>query len=371
MKVLLIAPVPPPYGGMALQAQQLETLLRRDGIQVVRLASNFALFFPFGRLERIAGIRTLLRALLIWPKVWSRARHVDVVHVLAASWLYFFMVVYPTVLVGKLLGRRIVVNYRGGEAREFFRRYGWLIAPAFKLATAVTAPSEFLAATIRERFGVPVSIVPNIVDSSLFSFRPRPALRPTLLVTRHLEKIYDIESVLKAFRTVQAQYPDASLRIAGSGGEEARLRELVANWHLTGVTFLGEVPQRDLPAVYNQCDIYVNASRVDNFPGALLEASASGLVVVSTGAGGIPAIYQDGRTAMLVEPGDWEGLAAAAIKVLQHPPLATALADAALAVVRACDWKEVRKRLFEAYGFRLEADAARESDLDGAPCAAG
>ena len=364
-----MAPAPPPYGGIALQAGQLDALLRRDGVAVDRLASNFAL--PFQPLERVPGIRAVLRAAIIWPMLWRRARGIDVVHVLAASWLYFFMVVYPTVLVGRVLGKRVVINYRGGEAREFFHRYGWLIAPAFRLAASVTAPSEFLAGAIRQRFDVPVSIVPNIVDSSLFAYRPRPALRPAMLVTRHLEKIYDIESILKAFRVVQDAYPDASLWIAGSGSDEGRLRGLVASWNLAGVRFLGEVPQRELPGIYDQCDIYVNASLVDNFPGALLEASAAGLVVVTTGAGGIPTIYEDGRTALLVEPGNGPGLAAAVIKVLQQPSLAASLTDAARAIVRASDWKEVRKRLFESYGFPLKVESARESHLDGSPCAAG
>jgi len=60
-----VAPAPPPYGGMALQAGQLDALLRRDGVVVDRLASNFAL--PFQPLERVPGIRTVLRAGIIWP----------------------------------------------------------------------------------------------------------------------------------------------------------------------------------------------------------------------------------------------------------------------------------------------------------------
>ena len=44
LKVLLVAPAPPPYGGMALQARKLETLLRGDGHHVSFFASNLA--FP-------------------------------------------------------------------------------------------------------------------------------------------------------------------------------------------------------------------------------------------------------------------------------------------------------------------------------------
>ena len=371
MRVLVIAPVPPPYGGMALQAQQLERLLRGDGVEVSTLASNFALPSALRVLDRVPVVRTCLRAGLIWVKLWARVRHVDVVHIFAASWLYFFVAVYPAVVVGWARGKRVVVNYRGGEAKDFFRRYGWLAVPAFKLAGVVTAPSEFLAGVIRRRFDVPVSIVPNILDSSLFPYRRRTAIRPRLLVTRHLEKIYDVESVLKAFGSVQARYPEASLWIAGGGSQEAHLRSKTVALNLANVRFLGEVAHRDLPAVYDQCDIYVNASLVDNFPGALVEGSAAGLVVVTTAPGGIPFIYESGRTAMLVAPGDWQGLARAVEHVLEQPSAALAMTDAGVAVARACDWTEVRKRLFDAYGFPSETGSAGRETLDGARCTAG
>jgi len=371
MKVLIVAPVAPPYGGMALQARQLETLLRRDGVDAAIFASNFALPRALRFLDRVPGVRTCVRAGLVWFKLWTRVRPVDVVHILAASWLYFFVVVYPAVLVGRARGNRVVINYRGGEARAFFSRYGWLVAPAFRLSAAVTAPSEFLATAIRQRFDVSVAIVPNILDSSLFTYAQRAVIRPTLLVTRHLEKIYDIESVLKAFRTVQERYPEASLCVAGSGSEDAHLRGLASAWNLANVRFIGEVPHQDLPAIYSQCDIYVNGSRVDNFPGALLEASAAGLAIVTTRAGGIPFIYEDGRTALLVEPGDWEGLARAVQYMIEHPSAAAAMTRAALDIVRACDWKQVRQHVFAAYDFHMEPDPADRTSLDGARCAAG
>jgi glycosyltransferase involved in cell wall biosynthesis len=118
---------------------------------------------------------------------------------------------------------------------------------------------------------------------------------------------------------------------------------------LRNVRFLGHVPQQELPAVYDSHDIYINASRVDNFPGALIEASAAGLPVVSTCAGGIPAIYLDGLNALLVEPGDWEGLANAIDRILQAPELGMKLASHGRTLAESCDWSQVRRSLYGAY----------------------
>ncbi len=253
-----------------------------------------------------------------------------------------------------------MLNYRGGEAAVFFQQYQWLVRPVFRLADSVTVPSRFLAEIIGTHFAVPVVIVPNILDLSVFRYRERTRFQPNLVVTRHLEKMYDIESVLRAFQVVQERYLEASLWIVGSGTEEARLRSLSVELALRGVRFLGHVAQADLPAIFEERDILINASRVDNFPGALLEASASGMAVVTTAAGGIPFIYQDGKDAVLVEPGDWRGLGLAVLKVLDQPSLALNLTREAALLARSCEWKTVRKHLYAAYGRPFQEQAQGE-----------
>jgi len=351
LKILLVAPSPPPYGGIALQSRLLERLLRGDGHSVVFLPSNFPFPAGLGFLARFPGLRTAARFILIWPKLWAETRQAEIVHVMAASWWYFFLAVYPAVLAGRVHGKRVIVNYRGGAAKRFFQFYGWAAAPVFRLASAVTTPSQFLAEPIRQRFGVSVSIVPNILDTSAFPYRDRTEIRPRMLVTRHLEKIYDVETVLKAFRSVRESYSDASLWIAGTGSEEARLRGLVSAWNLQNVRFLGHVRHSELGKVYEERDILLNASHVDNFPAGLIEASGAGLVVVSTCAGGIPAIYEHEKSALLVEIGDWRQLALSVKRVLQFPSMAREMTRVAYEVAKTCAWSEVRKRLYSAYGW--------------------
>jgi glycosyltransferase involved in cell wall biosynthesis len=340
---------------MALQAKLLERLLKEDGIAVVPFPSNPSFPAMLRWAERIPALRTCVRFFVFLFRLWRQEQRVDTVHIFAASWLYFFVVVAPAILVSRARGKRIVLTYHGGAAPDFFRRWGAVVRPLVRLADVVTAPSTFLASLIRTQLDCAASIVPNVLDTAGFSYRRRTTFRPRLLVNRHLEKIYDVESVLKAFGEVQQRYPEATLWVAGSGSQKAYLHEIAER--LQNVTFLGAVPHEEMPVVYDQCDILVNASRVDNFPGALLEASAAGLVVVSTAAGGIPAVYRDGETALLVTPGDWQALAAAVERVLDSPARAAQLAEAGLRLVRACEWRAVRPLLYATYG--LDAEAAR------------
>jgi len=338
---------------MALQALLLRRLLQEDGAEVSFLASNFDLPSPF---QRMPGIRTILRFLLIWVHLWREVPRVAVVHVFAASQFYFFATVFPAILVGCLFGKRTVLNYRGGAAGLFFRTWGLAIRPIFRAATVVTTPSDFLGELIRETFGVRVSIVPNILDTSTFRFRQRTKFGPRLLVNRNLEKIYDVESVLHAYREILRSNSDASLWIVGSGSDEERLRGLAALWDLAGARFLGHVDHADLPVLFEDRDILLNASTIDNFPAALLEGSAAGLAVVSTKAGGIPFVYQNEKTALLVEVGDWQGLASAVDRIVRDPSLGSRLTKEGNMLAEGCAWKEVRVPLYEAYSLAFHVN---------------
>ena len=356
-RVLLIAPVPPPYGGMALQARLLQKLLTEDAARVELLGHKQA-FVRFRVCERIPGVRAALRMGLFCGRFWKHARNADVVHILSASWLHFFLVVCPAILLARLRRKRVVLNYRAGNADGFLQYWGWLARLFFRMADVVIAPSGFLAEVIERRTQVPVSIVPNIANTSIFKYRERTSFQPKILVTRHLEIPYDVESVIRAFREIQGSYPEASLWIAGTGSQETRLRELVAEWNLTNVRFLGHVDHARLPAVYDQCDVLLNASRIDNFPASLIEASVAGLVVVSTKAGGIPFVYEDGKNALLVEIGDWGQLGRAVTRVLGDQELARKMVSEGRAVCRQYEWRNVRRCLYAAYGFQIPRDGS-------------
>jgi L-malate glycosyltransferase len=349
--VLLIGPKVPPYGGMALQARLMQELMNHEGIPADFLASNLPFPKSLAVLERLRGVRPFLRSVVFCCELWRKLRRAEVVHILACSWLYFFVVVCPAVLISRLRRKRVILNYRGGEADHFFRWYGPLLRPLFRMAHVVTAPSQFLVEVIGRRIGVAVQVVPNIVNFDRFPYRERETVQPKMIVTRHLLKLYDIESVIRAFGEVQNRYAEASLWIVGTGDQESYLKNLVSELALQNVTFLGYVPQQDLPAIYDRCDILLNASRADNFPGSLVEAAAAGLVVISTGVGGIPYIFEHEKSALLVDPGDWRGLAAGVLRVLEDPRLASRLRSEALQRCRQYDWSNVRRLLYRMYGF--------------------
>jgi glycosyltransferase involved in cell wall biosynthesis len=159
-------------------------------------------------------------ALNQWPYFPSllRLRTADVVHVFSASYWSFLVSPAPAIVAGRVLGKRVILNYHSGEADDHLGRWGVLVHPWLRLAQEGVVPSEYLRAVFR-RHGDEVSVVPNVVDTSQFGYRERAPLRPSFVSTRNLEPMYAVDNTIEAFARVRGRFPEATLTVAGYGSE--------------------------------------------------------------------------------------------------------------------------------------------------------
>ena len=201
------------------------------------------------------------------------------------------------------------------------------------------------------------AIVPNIID--LARFHPRGAKvaqSAHLVVARNLEPLYDNTTAIRAFQLVRAQWPQARLTIAGSGPQEAALRQLVVDVGLQAcVHFTGRLDRDAMAALYREADIMLNPSLADNMPNSVLESMASGVPVVSTDVGGVPYMVQDGVTALLVPPAQPEAMAAACLRLLDDAGLWARLQQSGLAEVQRYTWGQVAPLLAGHYRQVIQA----------------
>ena len=360
VRVLVVAPALDILGGQAVQAARLLEQLRAEpALAVGFLPINPEFPRPLRRWQAVKYVRSIRTTVLYWLRLLREVRRYDVLHVFSASYLSFYMSPMPAVLVGKLFGKRVVLNYRSGEAEDHLRR--WPVARRLlRLPDTIVVPSGYLVAVFAQ-FGLAARAIYNIVETARFRFRARTSLRPVFFANRNLEPMYNVACVLRAFALVQARYPEASLTIAGDGSERARLEQLARALNLKHVTFTGRVAPERMYELYDAADIYLNASEIDNMPGSLIEAYAAGLPVVTTDAGGIPYILTDGETGLLVRRGDHAALAAAAVRLLEDDALAAHITAQARRACERYSWPAVRGewlKLYHELAHGAEAQAA-------------
>lgn len=276
----------------------------------------------------------------------------------------------PGALAARWLGKRLVLQcevsgemsgdiYTWGTAfdqpavRPFVRAFvavrNGLFADAERLvAISERTRDEFLAAGFDAGR---VELIPHGIDVD--AFRPadgaeRRALRERLILpadarlvtfTGRLLRGKGVEVLVEAFGRLAARHHDAHLLLVGSGAgqvlsmEEA-LRTQVASAGLASrVTFTGRV--ENVADYLRASDVYAFPSYFEAMPLSLLEAASCGLPCVASRIGGVVDVIEDGRSGVLVEAGDANGLAAALGALFDMPARGAALGAAARAAVLA------------------------------------
>ena len=141
-----------------------------------------------------------------------------------------------------------------------------------------------------------------------------------------------------------------SLRIHGPDGIRddawvARLRDRSAG---QAVEWCGTFDGADVDEVLGSVDVLVLPSRCDeSWSRVVREARALGRAVIAPNSGGPADWLDDGRTALLVEPGSVESLGAALTRVRNEPGLLAQLSEPATNLPRVADSAEALAALFE------------------------
>jgi glycosyltransferase involved in cell wall biosynthesis len=354
LRIAIVGPSLEILGGQGVQARSLAQALVEDGFEVLFIPVNPT--FPKGLrwLRRIPVARTMLNQCLYLAQLF-KLRHADVVHVYSASYWSFLLAPVPAILASEWFGKPVILNYHSGEADDHLATWGLRVHPWLRRVDKIVVPSTYLQ-NVFARHGYHARVVRNIIDTSSFHYRERSQLEPRLLSNRNLEAHYGIGTTLRAFALLRKQWPQARLTIAGYGSERTRLEDWVRSEHLDGVEFVGRVEPEAMPRLYDEADIYVNSSVIDNQPVSILEAFAAGLPVVSTPVGDIPAMLGNQQNGTLVPRDDPEAMATAIAMLLDAPGEAVTMARRARDEAEQYTWSQVRGAWTTLY--RNECEAA-------------
>lgn len=348
LRVMVIAPSLEMLGGQSRQcARLLGHLTAEPTLDVTFLPVNPRLPGFLHRLQKIKYVRTLVTTLLFWATLLVRVWNKDILHIFSASYYSYMLSAMPPLLLGRLLGKKVILNYRSGEAVDHLTNWRTAL-PTMKLADEIIVPSGYLV-DVFARFGLRARSIFNIIELDRFRFRDRAPLRTVFLTSRLLEPLYNVGCVLRAFKIIQERYPQASLTVAGEGWQRAELEELAQKLNLQQTKFIGRVPFEEMPAMYDAADIYLTATDLDNMPSSITECLAAGLPVVTTNAGGIPYIVEHEETCMMIERNDHEAMADCAIRLLEDAELAAKIARQGREHSRQWTWEGVGSRWLSLY----------------------
>ena len=331
MRILLISNYKQGIGGINAQVDLLQQFINQeDGWQA-------DIFSTKGN---------PLRRVVAFFKLLCKVRKYNVLHIHACSYWGMVPAVFG-IIAGKLWRKRTIITYHGGEAKEYFSKHASFVRRWLGRADEVIVLSGFLK-EIFDQYKIPCVVIPNIVV-----LRPQTerttTIAPKFISIRHLEPLYNIPCILEAYEQVLKQYPEATLDILGQGSMRAELEAYVQEHHLTGVTFVGQVPNDKIYDYFAKASIMLSAPKIDNMPVSILEAMNAGLLVISSRVGGVPYMIEDGKTGLLFESENSNDLADKMLWALEHSKETDNMILAAQKEVQKYSLENVKQQLFKVY----------------------
>jgi 2-deoxystreptamine N-acetyl-D-glucosaminyltransferase/2-deoxystreptamine glucosyltransferase len=349
----------------AVLSRCLDVLGLRQSVVTARLAgaAGTERLGNHGRVMRV-GLRTMwlrqLWALAALPTILRPGGSVDVVHVhqgedvaalplgkLAARLHRCPMVVtvhcsVRHTLVGRSVRVRLLRGLGGRVERWFLLR-----------ADGIIVLAERTAALLRQD-GVPparIHRIPSGFDPALFeddrADRFPDLRRPRVGYVGRLVPQKRADLLVAAFGLLRQP---AHLVIVGDGPDRKRIEALVAASPVADrITLHGFVEHEIIPSVLGSLDVLVLPSEYEELGSVLVEAMVAGLPVVASRVGGIPEVVEEGRTGVLVTPGDAVELAAAIDRLLGDPSLIGDMRAHARRRSEAWAWPALARRVAELY----------------------
>ena len=241
---------------------------------------------------------------------------------------YFYPDGVAAVLLGRALGRPVVVTARGSDLNliaEYAIPQGWIRWSA-RHADGLVAVSRGLKQRLAN-LGIAeerVHVLRNGVDPALFRPTDRDAARqalgltrPTLLAVGNLVRLKSHRMMVEAL----VGLPAVDLVIVGEGPERAAIEALARERQVADrVRLLGHVPQDRLPDIYSAADLFLLVSTHEGWPNVLLESMACGTPVIASDVDAIADIVAAPEAGRILRGPTPERLAATAREFLGALP---------------------------------------------------
>jgi glycosyltransferase involved in cell wall biosynthesis len=367
---------PPAIGGVEEHVYHLSLGLSRSGHQVEVLTTDLLRSTPFARMgsnskyypfpvtrSRVWKLFEAPHGLgIVAPSMVRQAvkRRAEIVHAHA----YGYFPTFAATLGSALDGCALVITPHSDAGRPSWSKSLFdRVVPGLTLKKA----SRVIAVTQHEAvhltaLGVDsekVEVIPNGVDIGEFARPPkmRDGDEPIigLFVGRIDSDQKGLHTLVRAVALLSTSL-GLQIRLVGEdwGGTEP-LRSLAQRLGVSDrLTFVGKLSRAELVEEYAQAQFFVLPSIFEPFGIVLLEAMAAGLPVIASRVGGIPEIVEDGRTGLLVEPGNPGSLAEALRHLCRDEVLRKSMGRRAREHVMPYDWELIVPRILSVYAEALE-----------------
>ena len=187
------------------------------------------------------------------------------------------------------------------------------VKEVFKSAFRLVTPSVYLAKAIESTVTLlPYSVVPNVVDTSLFHPGKEKHTIFTFLHVSNMVPLKRVDGIIYAFKELIEVIGLINIQLVLVGNKDNTYKDLAAHLGLLDkfIFFKGEIPYADVAKEMQLAHCLVLNSEMENSPCVIGEAHCCGSPVIAPKVGGIPELINLDN-GLLLEGSDVQGLTAA------------------------------------------------------------
>jgi glycosyltransferase involved in cell wall biosynthesis len=162
----------------------------------------------------------------------------------------------------------------------------------------------------------------NFLEKKRSTFRAEIGIPAYAFLIGNVGNLYVVKGqkyLIRAFAELLPVFPQAFLALVGRGGEEQNLRQLTGELDIPSGRVIFTGFRNDIENVMNAFDLYVQPSKSEGHPIAVLEAMSLGIPVIATAVGGIPEVLRQGQYGTLATPESWEHLCGCIMDYVRNP----------------------------------------------------
>ncbi len=287
----------------------------------------------------------------------------DVLHVLDHSYAHILLGDQrrPSVVTVHDLLPAISVREKAATVKERFRN--WMLTRVLKglrRADAFIVGTEWIRAELAEFLGDEhrIHIVPFGVDPAFFepppilraAFRKRSGIPDDAFVILHVGSVgprKNLPTVVRSLAALRASGISAWLLQVGGAFSDVQIADIAALGVREWVTPLGATHEDILRSAYGAADVLLFPSLYEGFGFPVLEAMASGLPAIASGAGALPEV--GGDAAVIVSGHEAEPYVTALRRVLDNPGWRDQLVSRGKARAQEFTWAAAARKTAEVY----------------------
>lgn len=224
--------------------------------------------------------------------------------------------------------------------------------------TAVsTSAAEYVGGLTDE----PITIIPNGIDLDHYKFQKKAVLpddqAKMILFIGRLERRKGVKYLLHAYQVLTRENPNLKLVIAGDGPDREKLMLLAEDLRLPNVTFLGYISDELKMQLLHDAAVFCSpAVYGESFGIVLLEAMATGTVVVAGNNSGYTDVMQGVGAISIINPHDSQEFARRLETLLYEPALCALWQKWATKFVKQFSYANIVDRYEELYAEALKHD---------------